>query len=80
MTTLAVFLIAIGSADIVRRLTSRLVPSLAIGPVVVAACAALAGLWHGGDVVLLVVGAVACTAWAWLSARAERTGRHEGRP
>lgn len=57
MTTLGVFLIAVGGADIVRRLAGRLAPSLVIGPVLVAACAALAGLWQGGDIALLAVAA-----------------------
>ncbi len=78
MSTLAVFLIAVGAADICRRLTGvRWVP-LATGPVAVLACALLGGLWRLGDIVLLTATAVLSVLWVLLSARAERTGTHQG--
>jgi len=80
VTAVAVFLIATGVADICRRLTVRRWPPAVLGPVVVAGCAALAGLWHLGDVALLALAAASCVGWTLLCARAERTGRHEVAP
>lgn len=79
MSALAVFLSAVGLADICRKLTERRWPALAAGPVVVLAGALLAGLWRFGDIVLLTVAAVAAVLWVRLSATAERTGTREGR-
>ncbi|CAJ1579285.1 hypothetical protein [[Mycobacterium] wendilense] len=79
MSALAVFLSAIGLADICRKLTDRRWPALVAGPVVVLGCALLAGLWRFGDVVLLTFAAVAAVAWVRLSSAAERTGTGEGR-
>ena len=78
MTTLAVFLVAVGVADICRRLTDRRWPALAAGPITVVVVATLAGLWHFGDVVLLLVAGFAAAAWIRLGARAERTGIRHG--
>ena len=75
MSALAVMLIAMGVADIVRRLTERIWVPAFVAPVVVAACAASAALWRLGDIVLLVVAAAAGVGWVVLGARAERTGR-----
>ncbi|MDT5019109.1 MAG: hypothetical protein QOD39_5269, partial [Mycobacterium sp.] len=80
MSALAVMLIAMGIADISRRLADRAWVSVVAAPVVVAGCAALAGLWHVGDIVLLVIAAVAGVGWAMLCARAERTGERELTP
>jgi hypothetical protein len=77
---LAVMLIAMGIADVCRRLTDRLWVPAVVAPVVVVGCAALAGLWHLGDVALLVIAAVASVGWLLLCARAERTGEHEVAP
>ena len=44
------------------------------------ACAALAGLWHLGDIALLLIAAAASVGWVMLCARAERTGDHEWAP
>jgi hypothetical protein len=80
VSALAVMLIAMGIADVCRRLTDRLWVPAAVAPVVVATCAALAGLWHLGDIALLVPAAVASVGWLLLCARAERTGEHELAP
>jgi hypothetical protein len=77
---LAVMLIAMGIADVCRRLTDRIWVPAVVAPVVVVGCAALAGLWHLGDVALLVIAAVASVGWLLLCARAERTGEHEVAP
>jgi hypothetical protein len=77
---LAVMLIAMGIADVCRRLTDRLWVPAVVAPVVVVSCAALAGLWHLGDIALLVIAAVATVGWLLLCARAERTGEHELAP
>jgi hypothetical protein len=77
---LAVMLIAMGIADVCRRLTDRLWVPAAVAPVAVVGCAALAGLWHLGDIALLVIAAVASVGWLLLCARAERTGEHELAP
>ncbi len=80
MSGLAVMLIAVGVADVCRRLTERLWVPVVVAPVVVIGCATLAGLWHLGDVALLVIAAVASVGWLLLCARAERTGEHEVAP
>ncbi len=80
MSGLAVMLIAMGIADVCRRLTDRLWVAAIVAPVVVVGCAALAGLWHLGDITLLVIAAVASVGWPLLCARAERTGEHEMAP
>ena len=72
--------IAVGLADVCRRLTDRLWLGVVIAPVAVVGCAALAGLWHFGDIVLLVIAAAASIGWAVLCARAERTGGYEVAP
>jgi hypothetical protein len=77
---LAVMLIAMGIADVCRRLTDRLWVPAVVAPAVVVSCAALAGLWHVGDIALLVIAAVAAVGWLLLCARAERTGEHEVAP
>jgi hypothetical protein len=80
MSGLAVMLVAMGIADVCRRLTDRLWVPAAAAPVVVVSCAVLAGLWHFGDVVLLVIAAAASIGWVVLCARAERTGQREIAP
>jgi hypothetical protein len=51
---------------------------VAVGPVVVAVCAALGALWHVGDIVLLALAAT--VGWQLLCARSERTGLHHLAP
>lgn len=80
MSAVAVLLIALGVADLCRRAVRAAWPPVAIGPVVVVACATLGALWHAGDVALLVVAAAAVVAWEWLCARSERSGRHQVAP
>ncbi|MCX2928962.1 hypothetical protein ORI20_01655 [Mycobacterium sp. CVI_P3] len=53
MSGVAVLLIAVGCADIVRRLATRSWPGVITGPVVAVATAALCGLWHPGDLRLV---------------------------
>lgn len=73
-------LIAVGIADISRRLTERRWIPVVVAPVVVVACAALAGLWHAGDIAPLVIAAAASIGWGILCDRAERTGEREVTP
>jgi hypothetical protein len=77
---LAVMFIAMGLADLFRRLTDRMWAAVVAAPVVVIACAALAGLWHLGDIAILVIAALASVAWLLLCSRAERAGVHELAP
>ena len=80
MSALAVMLIAMGVADIIRRLTDRLWVPAVIAPAVIVGCSALAGLWRLGDIVLAVVAVVAAVGWVVSGARAERTGRGQLAP
>lgn len=80
MSALAVMLIAMGIADVSRRLVDRAWVSAVVAPTVVASCAALSGLWRLGDIALLVIAAVASVGWAMSCARAERTGERELTP
>ncbi len=74
MSGVAVLLIAIGCADIVRRLSTRLWPAVVTGPVVAVTTAALCGLLHRGDLLLIGVAAVAAVAWELSCSYAERVG------
>ena len=80
MSALAVMFIATGIADGCRRLSRGAWLSVALAPVVVVGCAVLAGLWHLGDIALLVIAAGASVGWLVLCERAERTGEHELAP
>jgi hypothetical protein len=80
VSAVAVMLIAMGIADVSRRLTDRVWVPVVIVPVAVAGCAALAGLWQVGDIVLLVIAAIAGVGWVILCARADRTGSRELTP
>lgn len=79
MSALAVFLIAVGVADICRKLSAHQWPALVAGPLAVVVSAASAGLWHRGDIALLVVAAILSIAWVVLGGAAERTGSRHGR-
>ncbi|MCV7216147.1 hypothetical protein H7J51_12735 [Mycobacterium crocinum] len=74
MSGVAVFLIAVGCADIVRRLTHRQWPAAVAGPVVAVIAAALCGLLHLGDLLLVGIAAVGAVAWELSCTRAERAG------
>jgi hypothetical protein len=74
MSGVAVLLIAIGCADIVRRLTARRWPAVVTGPVVAVIAAALCGLWHLGDLLLIGIAAVGAVAWELSCRHAERVG------
>jgi uncharacterized protein YpuA (DUF1002 family) len=71
-------LIAMGIADACRRLTRFLWIPLVVAPIAVAGTAALAGLWHLGDIALLLTAVAASVGWLVLSARTERTGSRVG--
>ena len=55
MSGLAVMLIAMGTADACRRPTHLLWIPVVVVPIAVAGAAALAGLWHLGDIGLLIL-------------------------
>jgi hypothetical protein len=80
MSALAVLLIAVGLGDVCRRLipVRWVAPAVALASIV--ACALLGALWHLGDLLLLVIAAVASVAWLLLCDRAERTGKHQALP
>jgi hypothetical protein len=80
MSSVAVFLVALGVADLCRRAVGAVWPPLVVGPVVVMVCATLGSLWHRGDVPLLVLAAAAAVVWEWLCLRAERSGRQQASP
>ena len=80
MSALAVMLIAVGIADAVRRVVRVAWVAPAVAPLVVVICAALAGLWHPGDIALMVIAAAAGVGWVLLNSRSERTGAHQGAP
>ncbi|ORB63349.1 hypothetical protein [Mycolicibacterium tusciae] len=74
MSALAVMLIAMGIADLTRRLTDRSWVPPVVAVAVVIGSAALAGLWHPRDIVLLEIAIAASVTWVVLCARSERTG------
>jgi hypothetical protein len=80
VSALAVMFIAVGLADIGRRLTDRLWVGVVIAPAAVVVSAALAGLWHLGDIGLLLIAGSAAVGWAVLCARAELAGGREVAP
>ncbi|WP_197375365.1 hypothetical protein [Mycolicibacterium baixiangningiae] len=80
MSALAVLLIAVGLADMCRRVARRAWLPVAVVPAAVVGCALLAGLWHRGDIPLLVIACAAGIAWEVLGARAERTGHRQWAP
>lgn len=80
MSALAVMLIAMGIADACRRLTRFLWIPVVVAPIAVVGAAALAGLWHLGDIVPLLIAAAASVGWLLLCARAEETGDREWAP
>ncbi|GLP79250.1 hypothetical protein [Mycobacterium antarcticum] len=80
MSALAVFLIAVGAGDLGRRVVSArwAAPVVAVSTIV--GCLLIGALWHVGDLILLVVAAIAAVAWLLLCDRAERSGRHQALP
>ncbi len=75
MSWLAVFLIAVGIADLCWRTGARRGPALATATVAVIGGALLAGLWHPGDIAGLFVATAAAGAWVWLGPAAEHDRR-----
>jgi hypothetical protein len=80
VSAVAILLIALGIADVCRRSTRAAWLPVAVGPLVVAVCAALCALWHAGDVALLALAAATTVIWPLLCARSERTGVHHVAP
>ncbi|ORA16262.1 hypothetical protein [Mycobacterium arosiense] len=80
MSAVAVFLIALGVADLCRRAVRVPWPPLLAGPVAVLVCAGLGALWHTGDIPLLGVAAAAVVAWEWLCARSELSAENQVAP
>jgi hypothetical protein len=80
MSALALFFIAVGIADICRRLTDPRWLAVACGPVVLILCVPLTGLWHLGDILLALVSAGAVVGWVLLCARTERDGARQVTP
>jgi hypothetical protein len=74
MSGVAVLLIAVGCADIVRRLSSHGWTAVVTGPAVAVVTALLCGLWHLGDLVLIGIAAISAVVWEVSSAHAERVG------
>jgi hypothetical protein len=80
MSAVAVLLIAVGFADLCRRVVRTAWLPLVIGPVMVQACATLGALWHGGDILLLVLAATTAVVWEWLCLRSESSGGQQAAP
>ncbi|AKS32276.1 hypothetical protein [Mycolicibacterium goodii] len=80
MSMLAMFLIATGLGDVARRFvgTRWVPPVLAVGVLVVGSL--LAGLWHLGDLPLLVIASIAVVGWNVACERTELTGTRQGIP
>ena len=80
MSALAVFLIAAGTGDLCRRVVGArwVAPVVALSTIV--GCLLLGALWHVGDLILLVIAAVAAVGWLLLCDRAEGSGRHQALP
>ena len=74
MSAVAVLLIAVGCADITRRLTQRTWAATLTGVLVGLGTAALCGLWHLGDLLLVGIAVVFVVAWEVACAHAERVG------
>ena len=74
MSALAVLLIAVGCADIVRRVTERTWAAVMTAVVVALGTAALCGLWHLDDLLPVGIAAAAAAAWELACAHAERVG------
>lgn len=80
MSVLAVFLVAVGMADICRTALPAHWPALAAGPAATVVCAALAGLWHLSDIALLLIVAAATVSWTLWCRRAETRGTGQVAP
>jgi hypothetical protein len=82
VSILAIFLITVGVADLIRgaRRPGRHAIGLLSVPVTVVVVAVLADLHTWPDVLLLVLCALSAAGWVVLSARALHTGRGELRP
>ncbi|MDZ7883049.1 MAG: hypothetical protein U5N53_09090 [Mycobacterium sp.] len=80
MSMLAVLLIAVGIADISRRLIgARWLPPV-IGAAALVGWAMLAGLWRLGDLALLALASVGAVGWQVSCERSERTSSHQATP
>ena len=74
MSAVAVLLITVGCADIVRRLTARTWAAALAAVLAAPGTAALCGLWRLGDVLLIGIVAVSAAGWELACAHAERVG------
>lgn len=63
MSAVAVLLIAIGCSDLLRPFIARRWLGVALAPALVLLFAALCGLWHRGDLLLIGIAAAAATGW-----------------
>ena len=72
MSAIAVLLIGIGLADLLRPLTTRLWLPATAAAVFVVAGAALCGLWHRGDLLLVGIAVLAAVGWEVSCTAAER--------
>jgi hypothetical protein len=75
VSVIAVFLVAIGVVDLLRPLAiqiSRPWLAVAAAPALVVVGAALCGLWHPGDLLLVGIAATAASGWELLSNISER--------
>ncbi len=74
VSAVAVLLITVGCADIVRRLTARTWAAALAAVLAAPGTAALCGLWRLGDVLLIGIVAVSAAGWELACAHAERVG------
>lgn len=81
MSAVAVLLIAIGLLDLLRPLVPRRWSVVAAAPALVLLFAALCGLWHRGDFIVVGIATAAATAWSLASTAAEgRSGPRQAAP
>jgi hypothetical protein len=80
VSAVAVLLIAVGVTDLCRPAVRSVWLPVALGPLLVVACAALGALWHRGDVVLLVPTTGVVAVWELLCRRSELSGKSQGAP
>lgn len=81
MSAVAVLLIAVGCSDLLRPFLAGRRLAVAFAPALVLVFAALCGLWHRGDVLLIGIAAAAATGWRLSDAAADgRSGPRQAAP
>jgi hypothetical protein len=80
VSALAVLLVAVGVGDVSRTVVGKRWLPTVIGLAALVACALLAGLWHLGDVPLLIIAALTCVGWLVSCERADRMGTRQATP